>query len=239
MNMTRIELKEGDLVGFKAAPGRDCDRLFAHVRNENEGGKGKGCCKEDWSGIYVQLDIAQAIRYVPNQYERNEEMSCIVSLRVKKGVHSLNVIICNDKKMADVTISSTEKADIVREYLNTNGYTDVAMKTKPLLSALGDYGVALLLLDSEDYELAIPHILFNENVLEAETIFVLPQSMRRPCTIGSVQAVQPDIGTDASLQTMLNRISKNELCDAGELSVVLSKAMQEANLPTRVSWFLE
>jgi hypothetical protein len=223
---TRAELKEGDLVGFKAAPGTDCGRLFAQVR-----AKGKG--SQDWSGIYVQLDIAQAIRYVPNQYERGEEISCIVALRVKKG-HSLNVIICNDKKMAETTISSVEKANIVRDYLSTNGYTDIDKK-RPLLSALGDYGVALLLIDSEDYELAIPHVLFTENVLEADTIFLLPQSKRIPCTIGSVQVSQPDF--QDALRPMLNQISMNDVADASELSTVLSKGMQEAHLPSRVSWF--
>ena len=61
--MTYIELKEGNLVGFKAAPGTDCGRLFAHARENGNG-------SQDWSGIYVQLDMAQAIRYVTNQYKR-------------------------------------------------------------------------------------------------------------------------------------------------------------------------
>ena len=45
--------KEGNLVGFKAAPGTDCGRLFAHARENGNG-----------------LDMAQAIRYVTNQYKR-------------------------------------------------------------------------------------------------------------------------------------------------------------------------
>lgn len=226
-----IELKEGDLVGFKAAPGTDCGRLFAQVRDNGNG-------SQDWSGIYVQLDIAQAIRYVTNQYERGEEMSCIVALKVKKG-HSLNVIICNDKKMADTTISSAEKANIVRDYMTTNGYIDKNEipidKKKPLLSTLGEYGYALLLIDSEDYELAIPHAFFHENVLEADTIFLLPQSKRIPFTIGNVHVSEPDLHD--ALRPMLNRISANDMADASELSSVLSKGMQEAHLPTRVSWF--
>jgi hypothetical protein len=92
-------------------------------------------------------------------------MSCTVALRVKKG-HSINAIICDEKKYS--IISSTEKANIVREYLSTNGlcYFNIDKK-KSLLSALGDYDVALCLVDSEDYELAIRHLLFNETVLEA------------------------------------------------------------------------
>ena len=175
-------------------------------------------------------------------------MSCIVALKVKKG-RSLNVIVCNDKKMADTTISSAEKANIVRDYLSTTTHgqeqysdhvnaatnDDDDKKKKPLLSALDDHGVALLLVDSEDYELAIPHVLFQENVLEAETIFLLPQSKRIPFTIGNVDVSNPDLLD--TLRPMLERISTNDMADATELSSVLSRGMQEAHLPTRVSWF--
>ena len=57
--LVSVELKEGTLIGFKAAPGCNCDRLFAQKAGN-----------VDWSGIYVQLDIGEAIQYIRNQYDR-------------------------------------------------------------------------------------------------------------------------------------------------------------------------
>jgi hypothetical protein len=132
----RIQIKEGDLVGFKAAPGADCRRLFEQVIN--------GCGSQDWSGIYVQLNVTQALHYVPNQYDRGEEMSCMVSLRVKPG-RSLNIIVFNEPTMANPTVASTVKANMVRHFLRNQGYTDID-NSKPLPVAMGDYGIALLLI---------------------------------------------------------------------------------------------
>ena len=62
-----IELPSGTLVGWKAAPGPDCKRLFEHALSFHNVPDLQESPVTDWSAIYVQLDVAQAIRYVPNQ----------------------------------------------------------------------------------------------------------------------------------------------------------------------------
>jgi hypothetical protein len=221
--LVSVELKEGTLIGFKAAPGCNCDCLFAQI-----GGN------VDWSGIYVQLDIGQAIRYIPNQYDRGEKIACVVAIRVAKG-QSLHVLVCSDQRMADSKISSAQKANFVRELLMADGYFITCDWEKPLLSGIGEKGYALCLIDTENYELTVPHALFNDKVLQAETIFTLPQSQRIPYTIGNVEAMDPNCQTVVS--SVLKSMSKNEMADAAELSNVLSTAMEKASMVTSVTWF--
>jgi hypothetical protein len=92
------------------------------------------------------------------------------------------------------------------------------------------------LIDSENYELAVSQALFNDNnVLQAETIFILPQSQRIPNTIGNVEAIEPNY--QAVVSSVLQSMSKNDMADAAELSNVLSTAMEKANVKTSVTWF--
>jgi hypothetical protein len=223
--LVSVELKEGTLIGFKAAPGCSCDRLFANAQKVGN---------SDWSGIYVQLDIGQAVRYVPNQYDRGENIACVVALRVAKS-QSLHVLVCSDPRMADTKISSAEKTNFVRELLMEDGYYITGDWEKPLVSGLGEKGYALCLIDSEDYELAVPHVLFNDNVLQAETIFTLPQSQRIPNTIGNIEAIEPNY--QAVVSSVLKSMSKSDMADAAQLSNVLTTAMEKANVISIVTWF--
>lgn len=56
-----FELPAGTLVGFKAAPGTSCDRLFEHALSCHSASDPGESPEPDWSGIYVQLNIEQVL----------------------------------------------------------------------------------------------------------------------------------------------------------------------------------
>ena len=116
-----------------------------------------------------------------------ESSVCIVALRVRAG-QTLRVVICDDASMADVSLSSAAKAEVLRRQLfhAAEGPAFGAASDRPLLSALGHARLALCLLDSETFELAVPHELFREEILEADVVMDIQESRRMPCCIGAV-----------------------------------------------------
>jgi len=230
-----IELRPGTLVGFKTAPGPSCERLFAHSQSMHDGTDAKESPEPDWSGIYVQLDIDQAVRYVPNQFDRGEPEVCIVALRVREG-QLLRVVVCDDPRMSDTAVSSADKAGLVRSQVFEEGGAGAPAPPActPLLAALGQRHLALCLIDSEDYELAVPHALFSEVLFEAETVLHFRESTRMPSTIGHV-AGQGSVA-EAAVQAVTKTMSKGDLSDASALSALLSASMASHDLEFKVGW---
>jgi len=232
----RLDLSAGTLVGFKAAPGTSVQNLFGHSLSFASGlSDPQESPTPDWSGIYVQLDIEQAVRYVPNQFDRGEATVCVAALRVRQE-QSLQVIIVNDSRMTDVDISSADKADIVRKYV-TDSKLCADLGEAPLLGALGQQGVALCLLDCEDYELAVPHLLFNENILDAEPLVIFQESKSLPSTVGKVTGLSGKSGT--AVEEVVSSMRKGDLSDVCRLSTELRKSMENNGLPTTTSWLHE
>ena len=64
-----------------------------------------------WSAIYIQLSLAQAISYVPNQYERGEEVCCVCRVTVRD---TFQIAVLDDPRMTDPNISSKDKAEMVQ-----------------------------------------------------------------------------------------------------------------------------
>jgi hypothetical protein len=58
-----VELPAGTLLGWKAAPGATCQRLFEHARDISTSCDPDESPTPDWSGIYVQLTLEQAVNY--------------------------------------------------------------------------------------------------------------------------------------------------------------------------------
>jgi hypothetical protein len=230
----RIELPAGCLVGFKAAPGASCEKLFKHATESFLAGASdpQESPTPDWSGIYVQLGIEQAIRYVPNQFDRGEPLVSVVALRVRQG-QSLRVVAVTDTRMADTAISSADKASIVRDHVTASGH-DLG-STAPLLMALGQVGQALCLLDSEDYELAVPHALFSEVLFEAETLMTVKESQRLPSTVGQVVPT-PGTAAQSAIEAVVSTMSKGDLSDVSGLSCALKDSMDAHGVPSGVDW---
>jgi hypothetical protein len=54
-----VELPAGTLLGWKAAPGASCQRLFEHAREISTSCDPNESPTPDWSGIYVKLTLEQ------------------------------------------------------------------------------------------------------------------------------------------------------------------------------------
>jgi hypothetical protein len=168
---------------------------------------------------------------VPNQFDRGESEVCIAALRVRTG-QTMRCVVCDDKQMADTSCSSADKANVVRSQLLAAGVAG-SSSADPLLVALGKQGMALCLIDSEDFELAVPHTLFSETLLEAETVLELKESARCPGTIGRV------VGTgtaEAATAAAVRGMSKGDLSDAAMLGSELSVSLRKHGLPVTAQW---
>mmetsp|Transcript_20380 Transcript_20380/g.56713 ORF Transcript_20380/g.56713 Transcript_20380/m.56713 type:complete len:232 (-) Transcript_20380:1435-2130(-) len=215
---TILELTAGTLLGFKAAPGSDATQLFEQAAEEGS---------KHWSAIYVQLDLGQAIRYIPNQYDRGATMACILAIRLRK---SMQVLVLRNPAIGDTTISSNAKAAMIQRYCTRHAIWKSDTDDLPLLPRLGRCNYALCLMDSEDYELAVPHRLCTPDLWHAEPSFLLPQSRKIPCTIGGFEVV--DERYRAELKDR-----PHELSDAGVVGDwVCSRLRQQEELPWKVGW---
>lgn len=171
----------------------------------------------------------QAVNYVPNQFDRGESVVCVVALRVREGC-ALRVVVCDDRRMADTAIVSADKANIVRQHVRSTVASDLS--SAPLLHALGREGLALCLVDSDDYELAVPHVLFSEELLEAETVLEIGE---RHSVIGRVVGA-PGVAATC-VETVLKTMSKGDLSDAARLGKALSLSFNDNGLPSSADWF--
>ena len=114
--------------------------------------------------------------------------------------------------MGDNKLSSAEKAERLRNIISQDLQLSQELSENsglPLLDMLGRSGYALCLVDCDSFELAVPHELFNENYLEASTLFLCQQSAKFPCTIGSVKA-----GTAVTTEVVeeaLSSLSRSDL----------------------------
>jgi hypothetical protein len=172
--MIRIcTVEAGTLVGFKALPSGDIDVVCR--RDEAK-------TPSDWSAIYPQLWFSQAVNYLPNQWDRGLASAAIVALHSKV---EFKVCVFDSANMSDVKISNPEKAALLRSAL----LEQLQLRldgSLPLLDALGKVGLCLCIPDADNYELVVPHELFNTTVLSVEHLFSFSQSATRPGTVGSV-----------------------------------------------------
>ena len=175
-----LTIPKGTLLGFKACPGRDATRLLTHCAEKKHTAL--------WSAIYVQLSLQQAINYVPNQYDRGEEVCCICRMTTRQP---LQIAVFEDVRMGDNEMSSEDKAQLVRDAVLQTPELDWKLNANdtkgPLLNIFGARGFALCLLDCETYEVAMPHNLVHTDWLTTECLIILPASTTIPGgVIGSI-----------------------------------------------------
>ena len=181
--------------------------------------------------VYKRTCLTPSSPIVPNQFDRGESEVCIAALRVRAG-QTMRCVVCDDKRMADTSCSSADKASVVRRQVLAANVAELAPED-PLLVALDKQGTALCLIDSEDFELAVPHILFSETLLEAETVLELKESARCPGTIGRV------VGTgtaEEAIAAAVSGMSKGDLSDAAMLGSELSVSLRNHGLPVTAQW---
>ena len=173
--MERLNLLPASLLGFKAAPGTSSQQLFAHTTKQQllQG--------KDWAGIYVQLDLCSAFRYLPNQFDQGHSDTCILRLTLKPE-STMKILLCFEGFMGNNKLSSEEKANMLRNIISQDQQLSQELSSNsslnlPLLDMLESSGYALCLVDCDSYELAVPHGLFNEQHLEASTLFLCQESV--------------------------------------------------------------
>jgi hypothetical protein len=238
-----VTIPRGTLLGYKACPGTDGQRLLKHASAD--------AGESLWSGIYVQLSLAQAVGYVPNQYERGEQTCCICRITATRN---LQVAILDDPKMADVSISSVDKAGrVLASIERTPGANFERMKGHrhpSIVGLFGEYDHALCLVDCETYELAVPHALFSIDRLQLEAVLVFPMStIITGGVIGSIMAFpesrlnSTDKGEDGerlplrAVRAQLTKLGRSELADAASLGPILEDIFEASNLLlARASW---
>ena len=243
-----ITIPAGTLLGFKACPGIDASRLLSHAKEQPHVAL--------WSGIYVQLSLSQAVSYVPNQYERGEDTCCVCRLTTRRQLSA----VCDDIRMADVGVSSSDKAtrvlDAVRRtpslmHWEEEEEAEVQEEKKeeeessstavhPVLGVFGAHDHALCLLDCENYELALPHSLFTSEWFELEALFVFPISIKIPGgVVGGIQFLpsNPNEEEDGSQITALRAafermptLSKWDMADAAMLGPTLEAQFEKEKL---------
>lgn len=232
--LRQIVIPAGTLVGYKACPGDNGQRLLDHASSD----PGSSL----WSGIYVQLSLAQAVSYVPNQYDRGETTCCICKVVATKP---LKVAVLDDPLMADVGISSDDKAGRVLASIEQTPFLEWK-RGDYHPSVVGFFATqdhALCLVDCENYELAVPHDLFSADRLAVEPILRFPVSTVIPGgVIGKMEVLllhnQVEDGGSRTDCDRLFRMSRSELADASCLGQILEERFDEHKLLTtvRVNW---
>ena len=237
-----LTVPEGTLLGFKACPGRDAARLFAHCAEQLH--------TSLWSAIYVQLSLEQAINYVPNQYGRGENVCCICRVVTRQ---TLKIAVCDDERLGDQKISSNDKAQMVRDAVVLTPELEwelgVESIESPVLNMFGARNHALCLIDCENYELAMPHNLVHRDWLQLECLMVLPASTTIPGgVIGSVIFLPPNPNDgqeqkeakDALRASFVNlpKLKPWDLADPVCLGSTLADRLEnELSMKVRATWF--
>ena len=179
-----------------------------------------------WSGAYVQLRLAEAISYVPNQYDRGHAHCLINLIRTKKP---MQVAICDNQQIANTALSSLQKAQLVVAAARlTPGlqWQDEYFKDN-LSEAFGKLETVLMLWDCENKEIIVPRSMFNNDWLTLETLLTVRQSATiAGGVIGHVIGQNEQI--DAVVQSLLVTLSKWEIADAVSLAPLLANVLQNA-----------
>ena len=174
--MRLVSVPPDTLIGFKALPTWD-PSLEDIVGGNNTG------MDSLWAGLYPQLSLRSAVNYLPNQWDRGFEEASIVKLRSKSVARFL---VCDDPRMADVRVTSREKARLVAEQVRETFGLELC-HDEPLVHQLGAHGYCLCLLDAEDYELVIPHSLLHN--FSADVVLKFKRHPTIPAITGSVEGL--------------------------------------------------
>lgn len=187
-----VEIPAGKRIGFKAMP-----RVSFNVQQSHP--------NSDWNGLYPQLSLANAIGYLPNQYDRGHSEAVIYGLRT---VQNLKMVIVVEDSLSLPNGSSSDKAHVAKNLIGR--VVPEFNASALLLDELGRHSMILCLPDAEEFELVIPHVMFNESWFSIHELFHF-----RFGPLGDVKQVQS--------KNNLPHISKDVMGDHKELSQLLSK----------------
>jgi hypothetical protein len=206
MALATVEVRKDALLGFKALPGDRGDLSALEQRG----------AITDWSAVYPQLTLEAALSYLPNWFERGFSSASLVALTARQ---SIALLVLDDRRFQDGSLNSAAKADIVRSSydLARERLALPPLSAGPLMTALGERGLALAVRDAEDFELVVPHALFTPEHLTAELLFAFDESASQPLTVGRVHGLA---------------LPKQVLSDHIQLAVELARA---SSLPSSCS----
>ncbi|KAI8893123.1 hypothetical protein BC833DRAFT_661900 [Globomyces pollinis-pini] len=148
-----INIPADELLGFKALPSPTFDIK-------------QSTTPSNWTGIYPQLSLTNAISYLPNQYDRGCESAVVVSL---KTMRDIRILLLVDDSISDPNLSEHIKAQIARNLISTH-VTNFSPDT-PLMDECGLHGIILCLPDATGFEVIIPHSLFNSDWFSMEIMY--------------------------------------------------------------------
>lgn len=213
---------KGTTLGFKALPSGTTlpSTAAAAVAAEPT--------EADWAGIYPQLSFAQALAYLPNQFERGYAHASIVRLTAKRDIL---VVALADPVFTDGAVPSAAKAQRVRDAVcalaarghDAEDVTVAPLRTDlPLLRACGKRCIALCIPDAETLELALPKRMFTQEWVASEELFAFVESARMPATVGEVVGQRLHRSTLTDLEVLAETLAQQldeTRCTALELAI--------------------
>eukprot|EP01031_Cornospumella_fuschlensis_P018169 gene18169-22240_t len=155
------QIPVGSLVAFKILPGVS-PSLSSLAAGQTD---------QDWSGIYAQFRVDHAIWYLTNHYDRGAETASLVALRNKVP---LTAVVIQDNRLMHSSLSSKDKANIVRNTLHAlypdKPHLDAAL---PLMQSVGQAHASffLALHDAEELECVFPHSLFDHDIFDSQVLY--------------------------------------------------------------------
>ena len=214
-----VEVPSGVLSGFKALTPEQCAAVSVDPPP----------VLTDWAAVYPQLTLQSALNYLPNQWERGHRTAHIVSLYT---CEPLKLLVYSDPDFMLGHASSQEKASKLKAaYHSIQGPYNYPRDLREglLMTSLGEAGLAACVLDAEDFELIVPHPLFNPTNLRAEVLFTFHQSDRWPLSVGQVKGlpIEPHVLQDLTL--LGQELSKHSpMTSCRELQQIISSALEAA-----------
>lgn len=196
--MTCVEVRAGDLLGFKALTLAQAEAV--HVEQHN--------AAADWAAVYPQTSLQSALDYLPNQFERGHSVAQLVALY---ALRPFKLVVYSDPAFTQGSVSSQEKASRVRTAYNAAAQQLrlPTLSDAPLMHAFGEADLALCVLDAEDFEFVIPHSMFTSNTFRVEVLFTLHQSERQPWAVGRVDGLALDRHTLEDCRKLGEELSKH------------------------------
>ena len=157
MTFRCVEVPANVRVAYKIFPGNEFS--IEHAAN--------GQSSADWSALYGQFSLSHTIAYLPNHFDRGATSASLVSITTKRDVKCLVFL---DRSYGDVTLSSSDKAQLLRDSIVTNMGKGKLNDDKPLLQSIGeDLNMFIAVIDAEEVECAFPHCMMNYDYFSYQT----------------------------------------------------------------------
>ena len=93
-----ITINSGTLLGYKTLPLSQCELWSDPFPGQTE---------LDWSAIYAQFSVDNALSYLNNNYDRGYLEVSLVALTLNRDIHG---IVYRDPTFTDSSLNQSEKA---------------------------------------------------------------------------------------------------------------------------------